>query len=1051
MEALDYRLTIVQAGTGYGKSTALTVLTECGYPLAWYHLSAEDTDSLLFLLHLIHSFRLTLPDLSGAPLAMLERWEGGSSDPPWRAVVDTLINDLAALSVKSDTPIFLALDDAHLLNDTTGPSRILDWLIGRAPRDLHVILSTRYPPQLPTLVNWRVRGEVLEIGEEELAFTPQEVAALFRDQYRVFLTAEEVERLTAETEGWVIALQLIWQSLRSGAVSTLPQALGRLSGPEQDLFTFLAQEVLEQQPPDIQGFLLATGILREMTPSICDCLRGANDSAQILRYLLESGLFVAEVSAGDLGDSHLRYHHLFRDFLHHQLPKQELQAAHREAATCCLQHGEQEEAIYHLLSAGVYEEVADVLDELGRGMLRAGRLDTLASWIGDLPPDVLEKHPPLMVYLGDIARLHSRFDEALGWYCQAEEQSRANGEVQGIGKALRGQARVYLDTVNPSEAEHLLQEALRIADGQEDRETRARLLELLAENQLNLGRTEEAERFRAQVQELREEGPGEAELATRVLLRTGQLDKASRLLKEQAEIERQEPVPRPRSHRETLLLLSLILAFRGEGDEAYRCAVEGKERGERLQSPFVTAVGYMRQGHAWLLRPDGGCEEACRCYRKAIALGDTLAVPRLKVEAFWGLCRAHGFEGEIKAARRAAEHGLEIAEQAGDEWIAALIRVSMGSGYFLARRYAEAVDWLNQAEIAFHACGDTFGEAVARLWQCLTWHSTGDMARLEHGIGHLLQLVRQHRYNYLFLRRTMLGPSDPRRTIPLLLVARNAGQERAYAESLLAQMGLECLERHPGYQLRVRILGPFRVQRGAQEIAPDEWEREKARQLFQFFITYRRRLMDRDRIVDRLWPGLDPDAAQRDFKVALSTLRRVLEPEREPGAPSAYIFRDGSRYGLRHGADLWLDAERFERLVIEGDRRFDDDPEAGMACYWEALALYQGDYLEECPYEDWCSEERERLLALYLRTADRMARALVELEEWEETIEVCRSILARDNCWEQAYRSMMIAYERRGNRAQALRTYERCKECLREALDVQPSPITVRVYESLVQ
>lgn len=1054
LEALNYRLTIVQAGTGYGKSTALAALDESGHSLAWYHLGAEDADPLIFLLHLLHSLRIALPNLSEAPLAVLEEWDGRTGDLPWKAAVGTLVNELLECAA---APLFIVLDDVHLLSEASETLRILDWLIGCAPPELHVILSTRYPLKLPTLITWRVKGEILAVGQEELAFTLEEIALLFRDQYRIFLTPEEVNRLATETEGWAIALQLIWQSLRGGAVSALPDALERLSDPDQDLIAYLAQEVLDQQPPDVRDFLLTTAVLREMTASICDCLRSANDSAQILRYLLESGLFVVE-----LGDGHQRYHYLFRDFLRRRLNARETRAAHRKAAACCQQQGELKEAIYHLLTAEAFEEAAALLDQLGRGMVQAGHLDTLAAWIAALPPDVLENHPSLMICLGDIARLHSRFDEAMDWYQQAEERCRTSGDAQGVGQALRGRARVYLDTVNPSQAEHLLQEALRLADGQEDRATRARLLELLAENQLNLGRTEKAKQFRAQARELREEGPGEAELATRVLLRTGQLDKARRLLQERAEIERQEPVLRPRAHRETLLLLSLILAFQGAGEEAYRCAVEGAERGQVLQSPFVTAVGYMRQGHAWLLRPGPdpfaekwtprrGYEEACRCYQEAIRLSDTLAVPRLKVEAFWGLCRAYGFEGEIEAAKRAAEQGIEIAERAGDEWIAALIRVSMGAGYVIARQYADAAVWIAQARAAFRECGDAFGEAVTRLWQCLIWQRLEDTARLERGVEELLALVREHGHDYLFQRQTLLGPPDPRNGIPLLLVARDAGRQRVYAERLLSQMGLTRLEIHPGYRLRVQTLGAFRVWRGAQEIASDEWEREKTRQLFHLLLTYRGRLLDREQIVDLLWPELDPETGPRDFKVALSTLYRVLEPRRKRGAPSAYVLRDGSLYGLRPEADLWLDAERFERLVGEGNRVFESDPQAGMACYRQALDLYQGEYLQERLYEDWCSEERERLLALYLRAADRMARVLVEREAWEEAIKVCRSILLRDDCWEQAYRSLMVAYAQQGNRVQALRTYERCQKRLREALDVAPSPSTVHVYESIAR
>ncbi len=1042
LEAREHRLTIVQAGAGYGKSTALAALAECGHPLVWYHLDAGDADPLVFLLHLYHGFRTALPVLSEAPLAFLEEWQGNGDAGRWTTVVDLLLNEL---NDHLSAPLFLILDDLHLLDDTSEPIRLLDRLIGRAPADLHVILSTRTPLSLPSLVTWRVRGEVLEIGQQELAFTPAEIASLFRELYGLSLTPQEVEKLAAQTEGWAIALQLVWQGLRSGAISTPSQALEWLSSPSQDLFTYLAQEVLDQQSPDVQEFLLLTAVLREMTAPICDCLRAARDSEQMLRYLLENGLFVV-----DLGEGHIRYHHLFREFLCHRLAPHVAQEAHRKAASCWTRQGEYEEAIYHLLAAGAFDEAAEILEELGRHMVQAGRLDTLSGWLGALPPEVLAEHLPLLTYLGDIARLRSRFNEALGWYRQAEERYRQRGDLRGMGQALRGQARVYLDTVNPAQAEHLLQEALRLSDGQDDRESHARLLELLAENRLNLGRPEEAEQLRAQARALREEGPGEAELGVRVLLRTGRLNEARRLLEEQAEREQREPVLRPRAHRETLLLLSLILAFQGEAEAAYRCAVEGTERGQMLRSPFVTAVGYMRQGHAWLIRSDPqGYAEACRCYQEAIAVSDTLAVPRLKVEAFWGLCRAHGFRGELEAAEEAARQGIAIAQPAGDEWITALIRVSLGAGYVLAGELPRALEWLSPALSAFRECGDPYGEAVARLWQCRVWWRTGDEARLKRDLQELLRLVHTQGYDYLFTRPTLLGPPDPRLMVPLLAYARRAGLHPACAERLLGALGLEGVEFHPGYQLRVQTLGEFRVWRGNQEIAPTEWRREKARRLLQTLLTHRGGMLDRDQILEMLWPDLDPETARRDFKVALSTLCKVLEPERPDNAPSAYIVRDGSRYGLRPGADLWLDVEELEALIAEGDRLLETDPEGALGRYRQALALYQGDYLEDCLYEDWAGEERERLLTLYLRTADRVADLLARQEEWEAVLTVCQGILARDPCWELAYRWMMLAYARTGRRVQALRAFRRCAQRLREELQVEPSPATVQLYQTI--
>jgi DNA-binding SARP family transcriptional activator len=1163
LEALDYRVTVVRAGAGYGKSTALAAIADGEYPLAWYHLDDQDVDSLIFLLHLLNSFRMAVPDMSERALAALDGGQGAGALPghgsplPWKTVVGILVNELIECATG---PMLLIIDDVHLLNDASEPLLILDWLIGRAPPDLHIVLSTRYPLQLPNAIAWRVRGELLEIGQRALAFTPSEVASLFHNQYRVFLTPEEVDELTAETEGWAIALQLVWQGLRTGLASSLPQALSKLSSSDEatalpeDFFAFLAAEVLDQQPPDIQEFLLVTAVLRQMTPAICDCLRSgdrgwgeqrwagsysasqvpeadqtsgageasswgaggwwtsegendsasaaelplnlagrrgderarpgtfASDSGEMLNYLLETGLFVVDLGDDDRLGRLLRYHHLFRDFLCHRLDPARARMLHQRAAVCCRRHGAEEEAVHHLLAAQAFEKAATALDRMGREMVRAGRLDTLNGWISSLPPYVLEDHPCLLVYLGDIARLHSRFDEALGWYRQAEERCRARGDARGIGRALRGQARVYLDTVNPSQAQDLLQEALRLSDGQEDRETRARLLELLAENQLNLGDAEEAERLRKEARTLREEGPGEAELAMRVLLRTGQLDRAGLLLAEQVRAENRAPVLRPRAHRETVLLLSFTFALQGRGEEAHRLAVEGTERGRALDSPFITAVGYMRQGHACLLREEtgsvvrrrpspapssgrqrppgstddlasapGGYHEACRCYRKAIALSDTLAVPRLKVEAFLGLCRAHGFRGGIEAARTVAVQGIEIAEEAADEWIAALIRISMGASCVLAGRYKDAAEWLAQAGIAFRECGDTFGEALVRLWQSLIWLETEDAARLERAVGDFLGLVQEHNYDFLFERKTLLGPPHLRVLVPLLLFARDAGLQRLYAQRLLARMGLAGSETHPGYQLRIQTLGAFRVWRGPQEITAEEWRREKARRILQVFLTYRGRLVHRDQVVEMLWPHSDAETGQRSFNVALSTLRRILEPNREPRSPSAYVVREGALYGLRPGADIRLDADDFERLVDVGDQLFEDEPKAAIDRYREALACYQGEYLQECLYQDWCSEERERLLALFLRTADRMSRVLAERGAWEETIEICRSILARDNCWEHAYRLMMTAYAELGNRTQAFRVFQCCQQCLREELDVAPSPATQRLHTSILE
>ncbi|MEW5829987.1 MAG: BTAD domain-containing putative transcriptional regulator [Chloroflexota bacterium] len=1044
-QALDYRLTILQAGAGYGKSTALAELAGELRPLVWYQVNEEDNDPLVFLLHLCHAFSRALPELPGLPTPHLETWDGIQGPLPWRGVLDQTIN---ALSAFLDAPTLLVLDDAHLVTDAGEVAHILDRLVGLAPAQLHVLLSGRPPISLPMLSRFRAQGEVLTLDQSALTFNSSEIAALFATHYGLELSGEEVNSLVTYTEGWAIALQLIWQSLRSRADAPLEFPLRWQAGSLDALFDMLAREVFERQPADVRDFLLITSTLRDLRPEACDALRRAAgyavaDSASMLAYLRRQDLFVIE-TAGDA----LRYHHIFHNFLRQQADPDQRLAWNRLAADHFKRNNDPENAIHHLLEGRAWDEVADLLDAYAASLLSAGRLDTLAAYLDALPPETLHQHPALIFTLGELARLRSRFDEALGWYKQSETIWRARGQQDGVARALRGQARVYLDTVDPSQAEQLLEEAIRLSDGFEDREAQVRLYELLAENKLNSGHVEDAERLRQRAEDLRLEGPSNDQLLFRVLLRTGRLDEARRGLEARAEAEKREPVQTPRAHRETLLILSLIYSFMGLGEEAYQAALEGTRRGDELKSPFVTAVGHMRQGHALMLSGAEGSEaenyaQARAQFEKSVEISRTLVVPRLLVEADWGLCRVFGYQGDLAAAQSHAREAIEIADQAGDEWIASLTRLTMGASLTLAARYEAAEDWLNRAVLGFQECSDPFGATASRLWLSLGFSKRKQAARLERSLPEVLAACRAGGYGFLFTRPSTLGAPDERIFIPLLVAARERGWEGPYVAHLLDELELPGIVHHPGYRLRVRALGTFQVWRGREPVPANGWRREKARQLFQLLLTCRHSPLDRDQICEHLWPGTDPATAQRNFKITLNALYQALEPEREPGSDSAFILREGTTYCLRPNADLWLDADQFVQAV-----RHASPPDPGLL--QRAVGLYQGEYLPDTLYETWAAEERERLATLFLESADRLAEIFIEQKRYTEAIELCQRILAQDNCWERAYRHLMLAYHRLGDRGQVGRAYRRCLETLRDELDVSPSPETEELYRRLV-
>lgn len=1043
IQAFDYRLTILQAEAGYGKSTALAELAEAVKPLTWYQVNEEDNDPPVFLLHLCHALLHVHPDIPDLPLQFLETWDGAQGPLPWRDVIDQINNAVSSLP---DTSTLLVFDDTHIITEAGEVAHIIDRLVGLAPANLHVLLSGRPVISLPGLSRLRSQGEVLTIDQSSLTFTADEIAILFATNYDFELSQDEVESLLSYTEGWAIALQLIWQSIRNQSSSAIEFPLHWKTDSLDTLFDMLTREVFERLSADIRKFLVITSTLRDLRPEACDALRRADgspisDSASMLAYLRRQDLFVVETA-----ENTLRYHTIFHNFLRKQAPPEQRHTWNELAADYFLANNDPEIAIYHLLEAEAWEEVAVVLDDFATHLQSTGRLDTLVSYLDAIPPEILHQHPILVFTLGELARLHSRFDEAQGWYKQAETIWRTRGQQGGVARALRGQARVYLDTVNPSKAEELLQKAIRLSDGFEDREAQIRMYELRAENKLNAGNAEEAERLLQRAESLRTEGPSNEQLWFRMLVRTGRLAEARHMLEERAEAEKQDPVKTPRAHRETLLLLSLIYSFMGLGEQAYQAAKEGTRRGDELKSPFMTAVGHLRQGHALMLHHEHSetYTLARAQFEKSVEISRTLAVPRLLIEADWGLSRASGYQSDLMAAQSYAQEAIKLANQYGDEWVASLTRLTMGASLALAARYEAAEEWLNRAVLGFQECSDTFGSTAARLWLSYGYSKQKQAERLERTLREVLSSSRVEDYGFLFTRPSLLGALDEHIFIPLLILSRENDWEGAYSSQLLEEIGLPDIEHHPGYQLRISTLGTFQAWRGKDAIPANGWRREKARHLFQLLLTYRHSPLDRDQICEHLWPEADSDTAQRNFKIALNALYQVLEPEREPGGASAFIQREGTIYSLRPGADIWLDVEQFTQAA----RRAVSNPD--LELLQRAVSLYPGEYLPETLYETWAAEERERLVTQFLESADNLAELYLEQERYAEAIDICQRILTQDNCWERAYRHQMLAYDSMGDRGQVGRAYQRCVQYLREELDVSPAPETEKLYRQLV-
>jgi len=248
--------------------------------------------------------------------------------------------------------------------------------------------------------------------------------------------------------------------------------------------------------------------------------------------------------------------------------------------------------------------------------------------------------------------------------------------------------------------------------------------------------------------------------------------------------------------------------------------------------------------------------------------------------------------------------------------------------------------------------------------------------------------------------------------------------------------------------IQVQTLGGFQVWRAGRLVSPKEWGRDKTLQLFQFLVTSRHhRGLQKEQIIDRLWEEMDGKAGDQQFKVALHGVNKVLEPERKSREEARFIVRQGLTYQLNL-PEIWIDADALEQFIAIGNRTLATDPGLAREAYLEAISLQHGIYLPDRLYEDWSSSERERLQVLALGAYISFGEMMIE-ENAMESVRLAELALLIDPTWEDAYRLEMKAYQHKGNRPMAIKSYQKCEKVLEREFGIEPLPETKKLLQQI--
>ena len=246
--------------------------------------------------------------------------------------------------------------------------------------------------------------------------------------------------------------------------------------------------------------------------------------------------------------------------------------------------------------------------------------------------------------------------------------------------------------------------------------------------------------------------------------------------------------------------------------------------------------------------------------------------------------------------------------------------------------------------------------------------------------------------------------------------------------------------------LSIRLFGSFAVQRDGQYLPG--LEAHKVQELLAYLLIYRERPHPRETLAALLWGESTTAQSKKWLRQALWQLQTALDVAKMPGGEGALLTEpDLIQFNAR--SDVWLDVADFEHAFaqsrgVAGEAL--DDVVAG--CLRDAIALYRGDLLEGW-YADWCLFERERLQNAYLMMLDKLMAHCETCCDYEIGIDYGTRILRCNRAREHTYQHLMRLYYLAGDRATALRQYERCVAALAEELSVRPSARTTALYDQI--
>lgn len=424
----DYRLTLVTAPAGYGKTilAASWISRKQKRKLitTWLSLDEDDNDPECFWSYFFMSLYKEMPDTNDirSEAAMFNKLQ---------------ISHFINTACKFDGEILMVIDDFNVITNDSILKNI-KFLIMNLPLNMHILILSRTFPKF-TLSRLRAADSILEINKYDLQFTYEETDQFFCKALDNKILCDKCSEVWKETEGWAAGIQMRVLNIKN---------FGEKSLNNNFVFEYMMEEVFLSLSENTKKFLMYTSIVDQFSVELGNYLLSVNNSIDIIKEVEMLNLFLISL---DGERKWFRYHNLFRSFLKKQLGKLNDDIIHKllnKAAEWYEANKQINKAVENYIKGENFKKAVCLIEEVSSEILCSGQAKLLGKWNEMLPKNIVKANSRLIMNSAWAASVDRKASEASQYIIMTQECHNINRLAKAEIAALTSTNMVEINNID---------------------------------------------------------------------------------------------------------------------------------------------------------------------------------------------------------------------------------------------------------------------------------------------------------------------------------------------------------------------------------------------------------------------------------------------------------------------------------------------------------------------------------------------------------------------------------------------------------------------------